>query len=84
MDSYSWFMKANTSCQVGLWAFEGLKPYYVCQLKERNTCTCKYHVEVAKLKLGFNDMCSSSKGVQGQNCKCDCDVCFNVIPNDKC
>ncbi len=77
-------MKANTSCQVGLRAFEGLKPDYVHQLKERNTCTYKYHVEVAKLKLRFDNMHIGSKGVHDQNCKCDCDVYFNVIPSDKC
>ncbi len=26
----------------------------------------------------------SSKGVYGQNCTCDCDVCFSVILGDKC
>jgi hypothetical protein len=77
-------MKANTSCQVGLQSFKGLKPYYVCQLKEKNTCTYKYHFEVAKLRVGFNNMHTNSKGVHGQNCRCDCDVCFSVIPNDKC
>jgi hypothetical protein len=84
MDFYTQFLKANTSCQVGLQAFDGLKPYYVRQLKERNTCACKYHVDMVELKLGFNNMCSGSKGLHGQNCICDCDVCFNVILGDKC
>jgi hypothetical protein len=84
MDFYSQFMKVNTSCQVGLWAFEGLKLYYVHQLKERNTCACKHHVEMAELRLGFNNMRIGSKGVHGQNCTCDCDVCFNVTPSVVC
>jgi hypothetical protein len=84
LDFYSQFMKANTSCQVGLQAFEGLKLYYVRRVKERNTCACKHHVEMVELRLGFNNMRIGLKGVHGQNCTFDCDVCFNVIPSVEC
>lgn len=41
---------------MGLHTFEKLKSFYVRLLKERNTNAYKYHVEMAKFKLGFNNM----------------------------
>jgi hypothetical protein len=48
LDFYRYFVKAHGK-KVGLRAFEKLKPYYVRKLKERNTCSCKYHVEMVEL-----------------------------------
>jgi hypothetical protein len=73
-------MKAHVECKVGLRAFEKLKPYYVKRLKEHNTCTSKYHTEMVELQHGFNNMQTTSKGVHGRMCPCNCDICFNEIP----
>ncbi len=48
LDFSNHFVKVDGS-NVRLRAFEKLKPYYVHKLKERNTCACKYHVEMVKL-----------------------------------
>ncbi len=69
-------MKAHGS-NVGLRAFQKLKPYYVYKLKEKNTCTCKYHVEMVELQDGFNNMWGESKWIHGKHCTYKCDVCCN-------
>jgi hypothetical protein len=48
LDFYTCFINAHGK-KVGLKTFEKLKPYYVCKLKERNTCSYKYHVEMVEL-----------------------------------
>jgi hypothetical protein len=49
-------MEEHPNCQVELRAFEKLKSYYVRILKEWNTHACKHHVEMTKLKHGYNNM----------------------------
>jgi hypothetical protein len=49
-------LKEHPNYQVGLQGFEKIKPYYVRKLKAQNTCACKYHVEMAELRHGFNNM----------------------------
>jgi hypothetical protein len=60
--------------KVRLKFFEKLKPYYVYKLKERNTYSCKYHVEMQELQDGFNDM-RGIKWVHGEHCNYTYDVC---------
>jgi hypothetical protein len=55
LEVYNHFVKAHDG-KVGLRVFEKLKPYYVHKLKERNTCACKYHVEIAEIQKEFNNM----------------------------
>ncbi len=71
-------MKEHGDCKVGLHAFEKLKPFYVKQLKERNACGYKYHVEMAELKLGFNNLKMALQGVDGKHCECNCEICTNA------
>lgn len=52
------------------------------RLKERNTCACKYHVEMVELRHGFNNMRTGSKGVHGRNCTCGCDICCSNTPGE--
>jgi hypothetical protein len=59
-------MKVHAKYKVGLRAFKKLKPYYAKRLKERNTCACKYHMEMMELQHGFNDMQTTSKLVHGR------------------
>jgi hypothetical protein len=70
---YSRLVKAH-STKVRLRVFEKLKPYYACKRKERNTYSCKYHVEMQELQDRFNIM-RGIKGVHGEHCNCTCDVC---------
>ena len=60
---------------MGLRAFELLKPFYVRRLKERNTCACRYHCEIAELRIGWNNMRTTMKGIHGRHCGCQCEVC---------
>jgi hypothetical protein len=45
------------------------------RLKEQNTCSCKYHVEMVELMHGFNNKWFVAKGIHGRNCNYACDVC---------
>jgi hypothetical protein len=79
LDLYTWFMKEHGGLQGGLaciWKIEVV----LCQrqLKERNTCAYKYHVEMVKLKLGFNNMRMALWGVHGKHCVCNCDIFTNA------
>jgi hypothetical protein len=78
LEFYTRFVKAHGK-KVGLKAFEKLKSYYVCKLKEMNTCSCKYHVEMVKLRHGFNNMRGESKVVHGKQCSCNCEVCVSLV-----
>ena len=75
LEFHTRFREANEESSVGLRAFELLKPFYVRRLKERNTCACKYHCEVAELRVGWNNMRTATKGIHGRHCECTCDVC---------
>jgi hypothetical protein len=79
LDFYSQLKKQNPICQVGLQAFEKLKPYYIRQLKEINTCAYKYHVEMGELRQGFNNMRINTKGIHGKGCTCSCDIYISTI-----
>ena len=70
-------MEATNHNRVGLRAFELLKPFYVRKLKERNTCACRYHCEMAQLRQGWNNMRTATKGIHGRNCTCQCEVCVS-------
>jgi hypothetical protein len=74
------FKKEHSKVNVGLRAFESLKPFYVRRLKERNTCACKYHVEMLELVHSWNNMRSRPRGVHGKDCDCKCDVCDGGAP----
>jgi hypothetical protein len=71
-------VKAHGS-NVGLRAFEKLKPYYVQKLKERNTCACKYHVEMVELQDGVNNMRGEGKRIHDRHCSYNYDVCGSNI-----
>ncbi len=75
MDIFTRFIKEYPSCNVRLWAFEKLEPFYVRRLRNCNTYTYKYYVEMVELLPGFNNMKTSSKGIHGRYCEFDCDVC---------
>jgi hypothetical protein len=65
LDFYTWFLKECPNYQVGLRAFEKLKPYYVRRLKNWNICAYKYLVEMVELRHGFNNMQSTTKSIHG-------------------
>ena len=74
VEFFSRFKKAYPAINVGLGAFKKLKPFYVWRLRERNTCACRYHVEILEMKTRYNNMRSGYKGIYGTGCTCDCDV----------
>ncbi len=56
--------------------FEGLKPYFVKQCKDKNVYCCKYQMEFDLLRQGLNGLRDGIKGVHVQNaCTCQCGVC---------
>ena len=75
LEFHARFREANEHREVGLRAFELLKPFYVRRLKERNTCACRYHCEMAELRIGWNNMRTATRGIHGHHCRCDCEVC---------
>ena len=79
LEFHTRFREANEDKRVGLRAFELLKPYYVRRLKERNTCACLYHCEVAELRVGWNNMRTTNKGIHGRHCGCVCEVCVSPV-----
>jgi hypothetical protein len=83
LDFFVRFKKDHPHVSVCLRAFASLKPFYVRRLKERDTCACKYHVEMLELLHGWNNMQGGVKGVHGKNCDCSCNVCDGGAPG-KC
>jgi hypothetical protein len=45
-----------------------------------NTCACKYHIEMVELQHDFNNMQTTSKGVHGRLCYCNCDIYWFETP----
>jgi hypothetical protein len=76
------FKKDHSNVNVGLRAFESLKPFYIRRLKERNTCACKTHVEMLELLHGWNNMQTRPRVVHGKDCDCRCDVCDGGAPGN--
>jgi hypothetical protein len=59
--------------EIKLTSFGKLKPYFVKKLQDFNSSCCKYHQEMAKTKISFNNMLvvnSVHHGLQNSTCKC--------------
>ena len=78
------FKDQHPSINLGFCKFQGLKPYYIRKLKERNTCCCVYHMKMDMLRLGVNAMCTDSKGIHGDGCVCICEVCRPNGKDNRC
>jgi hypothetical protein len=78
---YTRFKEENPNVEVGLRIFESLKPWYVKRLQEFNSCCCRYHVQIAELKDGFNNM---RRRFLHTSCNCNCDVCGARGPETPC
>ena len=73
------FMEANEDNKVGLRAFElKLKPFCIRRLKELNTCMCPYYCKVAELRIRWNNMITTMKGIHGRHCGCLWEVCVSL------
>ncbi len=51
------------------------------RLHDFNSCYCKYHQEMAEIKVGFNNMCVANvhHGLQNSTCTCGCmSLCANL------
>ena len=77
---YTRFKEENPNVEVGLRIFETLKPWYVKRLQEFNSCCCRYHVQIAELKEGFNNM---RRRTLHQSCSCNCVVCGARAPKHR-
>jgi hypothetical protein len=42
--------------EIGFISFHNLKPYFMKNLQDFNSCYCKYHQEMVEIKVGFNNM----------------------------
>ena len=78
------FKDQHPSLTVGFRKFQGLKPFYVRKLNERNTCCCVYHVKMDMLRLAVNAMRTDSKGIHGELCVCTCEVCRPNGEDNRC
>ena len=78
------FKDQHPSWVVGFRKFQGLKPYYVRKLNERNTYCCVYHVKMDMLRLEVNAMHTNSKGIHGELCVCTCEVCRPNGEENRC
>lgn len=70
---YTRFKESNPTIEVGLRSFEKLRPWYVKRLCKFNSCCCRHHVQMSKLKDAFNSM--KQGPVHGAACICSCRVC---------
>jgi hypothetical protein len=51
--------------------FQKFKLWFVRKLKNWNTCSCRYHMELKAFLNGFNDMRTPRKGIHtNYNYKC--------------
>jgi hypothetical protein len=67
-----YFMEQIKNVQIRFWTFERLKLWFIKRLTEFNSCCCNYHVQMAKIKDGFNAMHTE---FFNQNCTCICNIC---------
>jgi hypothetical protein len=58
------FKEKHLHVQVMLSKFQSLKPWFVKNFYEWNTCCC-YHIEISELKEGVNGIRSRGKGIYG-------------------
>ncbi len=58
--------------EIGLSSFEKLKPWYVKQLREVNSCCCQHQVQMSNLKDVYNEM---RQGQVHRGCFCGCTIC---------
>ncbi len=79
VDFFTQFKVVHEDVQIGLKSFVKLKPYFVKRLKDFNTCCCKYHQEMVKIKDGFN---MRSTDDHHPSCSCQCDsICTRPVNN---
>jgi len=84
VDFFTQFKTAHEDVQIGLKSFVKLKPYFVKRLKDFNTCCCKYHQEMVKIKDGFNMRSTDVHHGDDHHssCSCQCDsICTRPVNN---
>ena len=69
------FKEKHPDYKIGMQIFEMLKPFFCRRLKDRNTCCCKYHVQMSFLKDALNHMRSHAFGLHDKGCSCECTIC---------
>jgi len=62
---------------VDLQDFENLKPYFVYNLKDFNSYSCKCHQEMIEIKVSFSTMQSVAMHLERKDCTCLC-ACSNI------
>ncbi len=82
LDFFTAFKEVHHDVSIELTTFSCLKPWFVKCIKEWSTCCYRYHIKLMELKIGFNNMCSKTKGIHA-NCACNCvDVCCPIDVQD--
>ncbi len=56
MEFFIKFKTTNPKVIIAQRSFDGLRPFYVKLMWERNTYCCIYHVELDELQIGLNKM----------------------------
>jgi hypothetical protein len=81
LDFYTIFKVVHHDIDIGLTSFDKLKLSFVNSFHDFNSCCCKYHQEMAEIKVGFNNMCLANvhHGLQNSTCTCGCmSLCANL------
>ncbi len=65
VDEFSFtFLESPSINDYKKWTFDALHPFWVKKMKYQNVCCCIYHVELEKLKVGFNRMWKNQDYIQ--------------------
>ncbi|MCO5591174.1 hypothetical protein L7F22_045155 [Adiantum nelumboides] len=69
------FKEQHHSIDIGICAFQSLKPFFVRKFKERNTCCCVYHTRIDLMRLAINSLRIDTKSIHGDACDYLCMIC---------
>jgi hypothetical protein len=71
LEFFTLFNNHHPIAEIGLTKFSSLQPSFIKRLKEWNTCCCRYHTKLNKLRLGLQNIQSQERGVHVE-CNCAC------------
>jgi hypothetical protein len=83
LELYATFTEKHPDVNCCLWSFDMLKPWWVRQLKNWNTCCCRYYQELVELRHSLNVMKTIKQGIHS-HCDCECIlVCSNADSSER-
>ena len=82
LDFYTRFKATHSEMKVSFASFRNLRAFFVRLLRDFNTCCCRYHMQMAEITIGFNNMRGGKFHFEDDSisCACGCDsVCSNIL-----